>query len=89
MPEISFNGLGVNEVADVNGVHGRHFVYPVTGEVALRHEDCYGAPAPSPTSKMERSDILLVSFISALEFKYTPKIGVIDEHGSDIPTLSV
>jgi len=32
----------------------------VTGEVAIRHEDCHGAPAPSPTSKMERSDILLV-----------------------------
>jgi hypothetical protein len=27
-------------------------------------------------------------FISTLEFGYTPKIGVIDEHGSDIPTLS-
>jgi len=62
---MAYNGLGVNEVADVNEVHGRHFVYPVTGEVALRHEDCHGALAPSPTSKMERSDILLVSFTNA------------------------
>ncbi len=74
LPTIYANGLGVNEVADVNEVHGRHFVYPVIGEVALRHEACHGVPAPSPISKKERSDILLISFLIALRCNFCPEL---------------